>query len=132
MMPHHVDSLLMAMGCLWRCLMRHDGWPSRSTGSHPEPSAPVLRNAKRKRSTAPQPFTGLTHRPYGAACAHDAIHPQASPPRRPEPIPPTNRRPCTIDTSRHFCPHVGCDSIVSGTILAWKLLTVSGRNFQAF
>jgi hypothetical protein len=23
-------------------------------------------------------------------------------------------------------------AIVSGTILAWKLLTVSGRNFQAF
>jgi len=24
-------------------------------------------------------------------------------------MPPTNRRPCAIDTSRHFCPHVGCD-----------------------
>ncbi|HEY5865096.1 MAG TPA: hypothetical protein VI542_06020 [Candidatus Tectomicrobia bacterium] len=22
---------------------------------------------------------------------------------------PTNRRPCTIDTSLHFCPHAGCD-----------------------
>jgi hypothetical protein len=21
----------------------------------------------------------------------------------------SNRRPCTIDTSRHFCPHAGCD-----------------------
>ena len=24
-------------------------------------------------------------------------------------MPPTHRRPCQIDTSRHFCPHVGCD-----------------------
>jgi hypothetical protein len=28
---------------------------------------------------------------------------------RPDPMPPTHRRPCEIDTSRHFCPHVGCD-----------------------
>ena len=25
-------------------------------------------------------------------------------------MPPSNRRPCAIDTSRHFCPHAGCDS----------------------
>jgi IS1 family transposase len=24
-------------------------------------------------------------------------------------MPPTHRRPCAIDTSRHFCPHAGCD-----------------------
>jgi IS1 family transposase len=24
-------------------------------------------------------------------------------------MPPTHRRPCKIDTSRHFCPHAGCD-----------------------
>jgi IS1 family transposase len=24
-------------------------------------------------------------------------------------MPPTNRRPCAIDTSSHFCPHAGCD-----------------------
>ena len=24
-------------------------------------------------------------------------------------MPPTNRRPCEIDTSMHFCPHAGCD-----------------------
>jgi branched-chain amino acid transport system substrate-binding protein len=35
---------------------------------------------------------------------------------------------------RHFGnqPLTGAQAIVSGTILAWKLLTVSGRNFQAF
>jgi transposase-like protein len=24
-------------------------------------------------------------------------------------MPPTNRRPREIDTSQHFCPHLGCD-----------------------
>ena len=24
-------------------------------------------------------------------------------------MPPTHRRPRTVDTSRHFCPHPGCD-----------------------
>jgi transposase-like protein len=24
-------------------------------------------------------------------------------------MPPTNRRPRTVDTSKHFCPHLGCD-----------------------
>ena len=24
-------------------------------------------------------------------------------------MPPTNRRPREVDTSRHFCPHAGCD-----------------------
>jgi IS1 family transposase len=27
----------------------------------------------------------------------------------PDPIPATNRRPREVDTSRHFCPHAGCD-----------------------
>src|SRR3989442_2993254 len=35
-------------------------------------------------------------------------HPKAPPPLRPDPMPPTHRRPRTVDTSRHFCPHTGC------------------------
>jgi hypothetical protein len=27
---------------------------------------------------------------------------------RPDPLPPTHRRPRTVDTSKHFCPHTGC------------------------
>jgi len=109
MIPHHVYYLLMALGCLWLCIMLHYGWPSRSTGSHPEPIEPVLLKSKRKRSTDPQAFKGHTQRPHCAACEHDANHPKALPPRRPDPMAPTNRRPCAIDTSRHFCPHAGCD-----------------------
>jgi hypothetical protein len=25
-----------------------------------------------------------------------------------DPMPPTHRRPHTVDTSKHFCPHMGC------------------------
>src|SRR5712691_4095281 len=52
---------------------------------------------------------GLTQRPHCALCEHDAHHPEPQPSRRPDPMAPTKRRPCAIDTSMHFCPHVGCD-----------------------
>jgi hypothetical protein len=109
MIPHHVYYLLTAMGCLWLCIMLHHGWPSRSTVSHQKPTEPVPLKFKRKRSNEPKPFAGLTQRPYCAACEHDANHPKASPPRRPDPMPPTHRRPRVINTSMHFCPHAGCD-----------------------
>jgi hypothetical protein len=109
MIPHHVYYQLAILGCLWLCIMLHSGWPSRSTASHPKPSQPVPSKGKRKRANEPKAFEGLTQRPHCAACAHDAHHPQASPPRRPDPMPPTHRRPRVIDTSRHFCPHGGCD-----------------------
>src|SRR5437867_1146769 len=73
------------------------------------PAAPVPSKGKRTRSNEPKAFEGLTQRPHCAACEHDAHHPQASPPRRPAPMPPTHRRPRVIDTSRHFCPYVDCE-----------------------
>jgi hypothetical protein len=51
---------------------------------------------------------GLTHKPHCALCAQEAAQPQAPLPAPPEPLPPTHRRPRTIDTSTHFCPHTGC------------------------
>ena len=71
------------------------------------PTAPSIK-PKRTRSHAPQPFAGLTHKPHCALCEQEAVHPQAPPPVPPEPRPPTHRRPRTVDTSRHFCPHAGC------------------------
>jgi transposase-like protein len=109
MIPHHVYYQLAILGLLWLCIMLHSGWPSRSTASHPRPSQPVPSQGKRTRANEPKAFEGLTQRPHCAACAHDAHHPQASPPRRPDPMPSTPRRPRVIDTSRHFCPHSGCD-----------------------
>src|SRR5215813_10312351 len=62
-----------------------------------------------KHSKEPQPFPGLTHKPYGAACAQAAPHPKALSPVPPALLPPTTRRPRMIDTSMHFCPHEGYD-----------------------
>ena len=108
MIPYHVYYLLTAMGCLWLCIMLHHGWPRRSSVSHQKPTEPLPLQIKRKRSNEAKPFESLTQRPYCAACEHDAIHPKPQPPLRPDPMPPTHRRPRVIDTSRHCCPHTGC------------------------
>jgi len=80
------------------------------TGANPGRSAPpVPAQPKRKRSTEPKAFEGLTHKPHCARCERETAHPQAPPPVPPDPLPPTNRRPREVDTSRHFCPHLGCD-----------------------
>ena len=70
---------------------------------------PVPAQPKRKRSTEPKAFEGLTHKPHCALCERETAHPQAPPPVPPAALPPTNRRPREVDTSMHFCPHLGCD-----------------------
>ena len=37
------------------------------------------------------------------------MHPKPPAPVPPDPVPLTNRRPHTVDTSMHFCPHTACD-----------------------
>ena len=81
-------------------------WPTAAAAPR-QPIAPS-KPPRRKRSKAPKPFPGLTQRPHCARCAQDAAHPPAPPPTPPEPMPPSHRRPRTVDTSRHFCPHAGC------------------------
>ena len=98
MIPHHVYDQLAILGLVWLCVMLHYAGSSQGTVS-PQPLAePVSPQYKRKRSNDPKPFVGLTQRPCCAACDHAATHPQLLPPRRPDPMPPTNRRPCSIDT----------------------------------
>jgi IS1 family transposase len=109
MIPHHVYYQLAIVGCLWLCIILHYIWPSRDAVRPQVPNASGPPRFKHKRTSDPKPFEGLTQRPHCAACAHDANHPTAPPPRRPDAMPPTNRRPCAIDTSMHFCPHEGCD-----------------------
>src|SRR5712691_11708770 len=109
MIPHHIYYQLALVGLLWLCVMLHSMWPSRGAVSPQPPGQPVLPQLKRKRSHEPNPFVGLTQRPHCALCAYDANHPELQPPRRPDPMAPTKRRPCAIDTSKHFCPHAGCD-----------------------
>src|SRR5216683_2677144 len=109
MIPHHVYYQLAILGLLWLCVILHYLWPSRGAWSPQPPAEPLPPKFQRHRATAPKPFEGFTQKPPCAACAHAANHPPPPPPRRPEPMPPTNRRPCAIATSRHFCPHAGCD-----------------------
>ena len=109
MIPHHISYQLAIVGLLGLCVMRHSMWPSRGAGSPQPPVQPVPPQLKRKRSNGPKSFVGLTQRPHCALCAYAANPPELQPPRRPDPMAPTNRRPCAIDTSRHFCPQAGCD-----------------------
>ena len=73
------------------------------------PAPPVPVKPKRKRSTEPKAFEGLTHKPHCVLCKQETGETHPPPPIRPDPMPLTNRRPRTVDTSRHFCPHSHCD-----------------------
>jgi hypothetical protein len=109
MMPSHVYYQLAIVGLLWLCIMLHYVWPGQGVVS-PQPSAePVPPQRKRKRASEPTPFAGLTQRPHCAVCEGDAAHPQPLPPRRPAPMPATNRRPRVLDPSGPCCPHDSCD-----------------------
>jgi IS1 family transposase len=107
MIPHLFYYQLTVLGLWWFFLLLYYLWPS-PCGTAPTHSSKLI-IARHKRSNEPKMFAGLTPRPPCAAGEHDAQHPQASPPRRPEPMPPTHRRPREVDTSRHFCPHATCD-----------------------
>jgi hypothetical protein len=108
MIPPHVYYQLAILGGLWLCIMLHSDWPSRSPLAHHKPTEPVPCTFKRNRSNEPTPFEGLPQRPHCAACEHEAAHPPPPPPLRPDPMPPTNRRPRMLDTSRHCCPYADC------------------------
>ena len=79
------------------------------TGSKPGlPAPPVPAKPKRKRSTEPKAFEGLPHKPHCVLCEQETGETNPPPPVRPAPMPRTHRRPRTVDTSRHFCPHSNC------------------------
>ena len=107
MIPHLFYYQLTVLGLLWFFIMLYYLWPSPGGTASTQSSKPFT--ARHKRSNKPKVFAGLTHKPHCAACAHEATHPQPPPPLRPEPMPPTHRRPRAIDSSRHFCPHTDCD-----------------------
>jgi len=95
---------LVALVCVF--LMFCWLWPNDAASPH-QPLVPTT-PSRRKRSKEPKPFAGLTQRPPCARCEREATHAHEPPPAPPEPMPPTHRRPRTIDTSQHFCPHGGC------------------------
>jgi hypothetical protein len=108
MMPPHVYYQLAILGLLWLCILLYDVWLRQNVVSPLPLAEPLSPRPTRKRTHAPKPFVGLTQRPPCAACEHDTHHPKAPPPRQPDAMPPTHRRPCRIDTSMHFCPQAGC------------------------
>jgi hypothetical protein len=107
MVSHLFYYQLALLALIWLFVMLHLGWPRRNV---PPPSAPdTLMKPKRQHSTEPKPFEGLTHKPPCACCEQDTGETHPVPPVRPDPLPSTNRRPRTVNTSMHFCPHTDCD-----------------------
>jgi hypothetical protein len=106
MVSHLLYYQLALWALVWIFVMLH---VTESRRGAPTPPTATPIKPKRKRSNEPKPFNGLTHKPHCALCERDTAHPQTPPPVPPDPMPPTNRRPREIDTSRHFCPHAGCD-----------------------
>src|SRR5215813_5027124 len=107
MIPHLFYYQLLVLGLLWLFVMLSLAWPSPSGPQAPRPTIPST--SRRTRGKEPQPFGGLTHKPLCVLCDQEATHPTPPPSVRPDPMPPTHRRPRAIDTARHFCPHTGCD-----------------------
>src|SRR5207253_4651349 len=104
MVSHLFYYQLALLAIIWLFVMLH------LTGAKPGlPAPPVPAKPKRKRSTEPKAFEGLTHKPHCVLCEQETGESALAPPVRPDPMPPTNRRPRTVDTSMHFCPHTDCD-----------------------
>src|SRR5215470_6376370 len=104
MVSHLFYYQLALLAILWLFVLLH------VTGAEPGLTTPAVpAKPKRTRSPEPQPFAGLTHKPPCALCDQETGETAPAPPRRPDPMPPTHRRPRTVDTSMHFCPHSGCD-----------------------
>src|SRR5262249_54536219 len=100
MVSHLFYYQLALFALVWLFVMLH------VTGAKPGlPTPPAPAKPKHKRSTEPKAFAGLTHKPPCALCKQATGESAPAPPVRPAPMPPTNRRPRTVDTSRHFCPH---------------------------
>ncbi len=105
MVSHLFYYQLALLALVWLFVMLHVA-ASRREAPIPPTATPI--KPKRKRSNDPKPFAGLTQKPHCALCEQDVPHPQVPSAVRPDPIPPTHRRPRTVDTSKHFCPHTGC------------------------
>src|SRR5262245_59169358 len=89
--------------------MAHLTWPQPGVTAPAVSAALRPLTPKRHRSSEPKPFAGLTQKPPCTLCEQQTGESTPVPPGRPDPMPSTNRRPRTVDTPMHFCPHTGCD-----------------------
>ena len=109
MISHLFYYQLALLAIVWLFIMLHftcakPGVTAPAAAAEPEPIKP-----KTRRSNEPKVFEGFTKKPHCALCERDTVQPQPPSPVPPDPMAPTNRRPRTVDTSEHFCPHSGCD-----------------------
>jgi hypothetical protein len=109
MVSHHFVYQFVLFALIWLFIILHLMPPKRPVTAPAAPADPEPMKPKRHRSSEPKPFEGLTQKPPCALCERDIASPKPLPPVPPDPIPSTNRRPREVDTSRHFCPHAGCD-----------------------
>jgi IS1 family transposase len=105
MVSHLLFYQLVLIALVWLFVMLLYAWLSERA-RHPSPAAPIA--PRRQRSTEAKPFAGLTHQPHCALCEGEALHPKPPSALPPDPMPPTHRRPRTVDTTAHFCPHTNC------------------------
>ena len=105
MVSHPFVYQLVLFALIWLFIMFYLIQPKPGVNVPVTPAELIPRKPRRQRSNEPKPFEGLTHKPHCPLCERDT----APPPIPPDPMPATKRRPREIDTSRHFCPHAGCD-----------------------
>src|SRR5712691_4322174 len=105
MVSHLFYYQLAVFVLVWLFVILHVAGSRRGTLSAPPAT---LIQPKRPRSNEPKAFEGLTHKPHCALCERDTVQPKALPPTRPDPMPPTSRRPREVDTSMHFCQQSDC------------------------
>lgn len=96
------SSHLALLALVWLFMMVPLTWPQQGLTTFAVPA-----KLRRPPTNEPTLFDGLTHKPPGALGEQEVPPPQAPPAVRPEPMPPTNRRPRARDTSQHFGPHRG-------------------------
>jgi len=106
MVSHPIFYHLLLFSLVWLCIMFHVLWSYERTGPRPTPPKPTL--PPHKRSTDPQPFAGLLHKPLCDACEHAAEARPQAPGAPPLLSTFTRGRPRTIDTQQQFCPDQDC------------------------
>jgi hypothetical protein len=85
---------------VWLCFLLHGIWPSDAADVCPTTPTPP----PSKRTRAPKPLAGLTHKPPCDACEH-ASEPRLQTPIAPPRLAMTRGRRRQVDTSSHFCPN---------------------------
>ena len=82
MVSHLFYYQLALLALMWLFVMLHRHWSKPGLPTPPMPSKP-----KRKRSTEPKAFEGLTHKPHCALCEQETADTNPPPPVPPDPMP---------------------------------------------